>query len=95
MALPICVKEQIFLLRILPSSAQTLRLLYWEHGFERHLAMDVFPRFSWVLVLTFVHVFRALDRTTSQRFSCQVFFFLEVYINIYLRLYTTIFHNSE
>jgi hypothetical protein len=38
--------------------------------------MDVFPCISWVFVLTFVHVFRALDRSTSHGVSSQVFLFL-------------------
>jgi len=33
--------------------------------------------------------------TTNLRRMCKSRFILEVYINIYLRLYTTIFHNSN
>jgi hypothetical protein len=37
------------------------------------LGHGCFSMFSWGFVLTFVHVFLALDRSTSQQVSCQVF----------------------
>jgi len=69
MALPICVKEQISLLRILPSTAQTLRLLYWTRV-RTPLGHGCFS----VLFLGFYVDLCALDRSTSRRVPCQVFF---------------------